>query len=96
MVEDLGLEPFDIASFKFDTLVGDKYTSANLVKFNIQSIQAEELFCDVSAAVSSLWIDCVKALPHKQDLSNLQHFDGVKLFTLDGFNTAVSGHYYWQ
>ena len=83
LVEDLGLEPFDTASFKLDTLVGDKNTLANLVKFNIQSIDTEELFGDVTAAVISPWVDDVETLPHKQDLSNLQHFDGVKLVTLD-------------
>ena len=34
-VEDLGPEPFDTAFFHLDTLIGDKNTSANLVKFNI-------------------------------------------------------------
>ena len=88
LVEDLGLEPFDTASFKLDTLVGDKNTSANLVKFNIQSIDTEELFGDVTAAVIPPWVDDVETLPHKQDLSNLQHFDGVKLVTLDNCDTV--------
>ena len=88
MVEDLGLEPFDTASLKLDTLFGDKNTSANLVKFNIQSIDIEELFGDVTAVVIPHWVDDVKTLPHKQDLSNLQHFDDVKLFTLDNFDTV--------
>ena len=87
-VEDLGLEPFDTASFKLDTLVGDKNTSANLVKFNIQSIDTEELFGDESAALISPWVDDVETLLHKQDLSNLQHFDGVKLVTLDNCDTV--------
>ena len=54
LVEDLGLKPFDIASFKLDALVGDKNTSANLVKSNIQSIEAEELFGDVTATIIPL------------------------------------------
>ena len=87
LVENLGLEPFDTASFKLDTLVDDKNTSANLVKFNIQSIDTEELFGVVTAAVILLWIDNVETLPHKQDLSNLQHFDVVQLFALDNCDT---------
>ena len=71
LVEDLGLEPFDIASFKLNTLVGQKNTSANLVKFNVQSIDTEELFCDMTAAVIPPCIDDVQTLPHKQHLSNL-------------------------
>ena len=51
LVEDLGLEPFDTASFKLDTLVGDKNTSANFAKFNIQSIDTEKLFGNMTAAV---------------------------------------------
>ena len=35
LVKDLLLEPFDTVSFKLDTLVGDKNTLANLVKFNV-------------------------------------------------------------
>ena len=45
------LEPFDTACLKLDTLVGNKNNSANLVKFNIQSIVTKELFGDVAAAV---------------------------------------------
>ena len=88
LVEDLGLEPFDTPSFKLDTLVGDKNTSANLVKFNIQSIDTEELFGDVTTTVISPWVDDVETLPHKQDLSNLPHYDGVKLVTLDNCDTV--------
>ena len=88
LVEDLGLEPFNTGSFKLDTLVGDKNTSTNLVKFNIQSIDTEMLFGDVTAAVIRPWIDEVETLPHKHDLSNLQHFDGVKLLTLDNCDTV--------
>ena len=51
LVEDLGLEPFDIASFKLDTPVGNKNTSDNL--FNVQSIETKVLFCDMTAAVIS-------------------------------------------
>ena len=51
LVEDLGLEPFDIASFKLDTLVGNKNTSDNLVKFNVQSIETIVLYCNMTAAV---------------------------------------------
>ena len=69
LVEDLGLEPFDTSSFKLDTLVGDRNTSANLVKFNIQSIGIEELFGYVTAAVIPPWIDDVETLPHKQDFA---------------------------
>ena len=52
LVENLGLEPFDTASFKLDTLVGNKNTSANLVKFNIQSVDADELIGEVTAALN--------------------------------------------
>ena len=90
MVEDLGLDPFDIGSFKLNTFVREKNTFANLVKFNVQSIKTKELFCEVTAAVISPWIDDVETLPHKQDSSNLQHFDGVKLFTLNSCNTVDS------
>ena len=83
LVEDLRLEPF-----KLDTLVGDKNTSTNLVKLIVQSVKTKELFCDVTAAVISPWVDDAETLPHKQDLSNSQHFEGVKLFTLDNGNTA--------
>ena len=62
LVEDLGLEPFDTASFKLDTLVGDKNTWTNLVKFSIQSTDTEELFGDVIAAVIPPWIVDVETL----------------------------------
>ena len=88
LVEDIGLYPFDTALFKLDTLVSDKNTSANLVKFNIQSINTEKLFGDVTAAVILPWVDNVETLPHEHDLSDLQHFFGVKLFTLDNCDTV--------
>ena len=78
LIENLGLEPFDIASFKLDTFDGDKHTFANLVKFKAHSLETEELFCGVTAAVVPPWVDDVEALAHKQDLSNFQHFDSVK------------------
>ena len=67
LVEDLGLEPFDISSLKLDTFVGDKDTFANLVKLNVHSRDNEKLFCDVSSAISPFWIDDVETLLHKQD-----------------------------
>ena len=90
LVEDLQLESFDTVSFKLNTLVGNKNTSANFVKFNVQSIETEELSGDMTAAVIPPWIDDVETLPHKQDLSYLQHFDGVKLFILDNCDTVIS------
>ena len=45
-------------------------------------------FCNETAVVIPPWIDDVETLPHKQDLSNLQHFDCVKLFTLVNCNTV--------
>ena len=42
----------------------------------------------MTAAVIPPWVDDVETLPHKQDLSNLQHFDGVKLVTLDNCDTV--------
>ena len=60
LVEDLGPEPFDTAFFKLDTLVGEKITSANLVKFNTHSIDTEELFSDVTAAVIPPCVDDVE------------------------------------
>ena len=83
LVEDLGPVPFDTASFKLDTLVGDKNTSANLVKFSTHSIDTEELFSDVTVAVVRPCVDDVETLTHEQDLSNLQDFDCTKLFALD-------------
>ena len=95
MVEDLGLEPFDTStSFRLHTLVGNKNSSANVVKFNVQSLETEELFCDVIAVVNPPWVDDVETLPHKQDLTNLQHLDNVKLFTLDDCITVDSGGQY--
>ena len=88
LVEDLRLEPFDTASFKLDTLFGDKNTSDNFVKFNIQSIDTEEWFGDVTAVVIPPWVNDVETLTHKRNLSNLQHFDGVKLFTLNDCDTV--------
>ena len=88
LVDDLLLEPFDTAFFKLSTFVGNKNNSANLVKFNVQFIETEDLFGDVAAAIISLWIIDVKTSLYKQDLSNLQHFDAVKLFILDNCDTV--------
>ena len=52
------------------------------------SLVTEELFGDVAAAVIPPWIDDVETSLYRQDLSNLQHFDGVELVTLDNCDTV--------
>ena len=53
----------------------------------VQSIETEELFCDVTVAVVLPSVDDVETLPYNYNWSNLQHFDGAKRFTLDNCNT---------
>ena len=77
------LEPFDNTTFKLDTLIGNKTTCADLVKVTIQSLDTDELFCEVNAVVHPLWVDDAGSLPHMQNFKSLKHFDGVEIFSLE-------------
>ena len=44
LVSELDLDPFDNVSFEMNTMIGKKNNTADLVKFNIQSLETDELF----------------------------------------------------
>ena len=82
----LRLEPFENTMFKLDTLIGDKSTCADLVKVNTQSLDTNELCCEVNAVVQPPWVDDTGSLPHMQNFKSLKHFDGVEIISLDNCN----------
>ena len=84
----MGLKPFDRTSFKLDTLIGAKDNSADLVKFHVQSLESNELFCELIAVVNEPWSDDVENLPHKQFLNGLKQFEDVNIFTIDDCMTV--------
>ena len=53
LVRDLGLDPFDNVSFDMDTMIGRKATTADLVIFNVHSLETDELFCNVTSVLNT-------------------------------------------
>ena len=83
LVQDLGLTAFDNVSFEMQTMTSCKATTADLVKFNVQSLHAGEIFCNVVSVVNEPWSDDENTLPHKQDLSVYEHFNDIEIVCLD-------------
>ena len=84
LVQDLGIVPFDRTSFKLDTLIGAKDSFADVITFALQSLDTNEMFCDITAVVHEPWSDDAEGLPHRQLLNELKHFEDVDVFTIDG------------
>ena len=83
LATELGLKPFDSACFKLDTLIGTENRSADLVKFSVQSLESNALFCDLTGVVHAPWSDDEEGLPHRQVLNGLKHFEDVNIFGID-------------
>ena len=90
VVRELGLKPYNEASFKIDTLSGKVMTRAGLVMFNIQSLETEEFYCDVNAVINPPRKDDIKTLPYRQDLSCYSYFKDVRTLTLPECKTVDS------
>ena len=86
LVQDLGIVPFDKTSFKLDTSIGAKDSFPDVITFTLQSLDTNEMFCDVTVVVHEPWSDDVDGLLHKQLLNELKHFEEVDVFTIDGFD----------
>ena len=84
LVQDLGIVPFDRTSFKLDTLIGAKDSFADVITFALQSLDTNEMFCDITAVVHEPWSDDAEGLPHRQLLNELKHFEDVDVFAIDG------------
>ena len=52
LVSGLKLKAFDNVSFDMDTMIGRKSNTANLGKFNIQSLYNNEMFFDITSVVN--------------------------------------------
>ena len=83
LVSELKLKAFDNVSFDMDTMTGRKSNTANLVKFNTQSLYNNEMFFDITSVVNEPWCNDVSTLPHMQQLSQFKHFDNVEILGLD-------------
>ena len=49
-----------------------------------ESLDTNEMFCDITAVVHEPWSDDAKGLLHRQLLNELKHFEDVDMFTIDG------------
>ena len=88
LVSELKLKAFDNVSFDMDTMIGRKSNTANLVKFNIQSLYNSEMLFDITSVVNEPWCDDVSTLLHMQQLSQFKHFDDVEILGLDNCNAV--------
>ena len=52
LVSELKLKAFDNVLFDMDTMIGKKSNTANLVKFNIQSLYNDEMFFNITSVVN--------------------------------------------
>ena len=82
LVKELNLEPYDLASFKIETMTGATLTHSDLVRFNLQSLFSDETFALSNVVTHSPWRDDMNTLPHRQDMSTFAHFKDVELFEL--------------
>ena len=88
LVQDLGLIAFDNVSFEMQTMTSCKTTTADLVKFNVQSLHTGEIFCNVVSVVNEPWSDDENTLPHKKDLSVYEHFNDIDTVCLDNCHSV--------
>ena len=88
LVQDLGLTAFDNVSFEMQTMTSCKATTADLVKFNVQSLHTGEIFGNVVSVVNEPWSDDENTLPHKQDLSVYEHFNDIEIVCLDNCHSV--------
>ena len=88
LVSELKLKAFDNVPFDMDTMIGRKSNTANLVKFNIQSLHNNEMLFDITSVVNEPWCDDVSTLLHMQQLSQFKHFDDVEILGLDNCNAV--------
>ena len=88
LVQDLGLTAFDNVSFEMQTMTSCKATTADLVKFNVQSLHTGEIFGNVVSVVNEPWSNDENTLPHKQDLSVYEHFNDIEIVCLDNCHSV--------
>ena len=88
LVQDLGLTAFDNVSFEMQIMTSCKTTTADLVKFNVQSLHTGEIFCNVVSVVNKPWNDDKNTLPHKRDLSVYEHFNDINIVFLDNCHSV--------
>ena len=70
------------------TMTSCKATTADLVKFNVQSLHTGEIFGNVVSVVNEPWSDDENTLPHKQDLSVYEHFNDIEIVCLDNCHSV--------
>ena len=70
------------------TMTSCKATTADLVKFNVQSLHTAEIFYNVVSVVNEPWSDDENTLPHKQDLSVYEHFNDIDIVCLDNCHSV--------
>ena len=64
LVQDLSIFSFDKTSFKLDALIGAQDSSANIIPLALQSLDANEMLCDITTVVHEPWSDDIEGLPH--------------------------------
>ena len=88
LVQELGLEPYDKASFRIETLTGDTLTHTDLVKLEMQSLFSNETYSLSNVVTNCPWRDDIDTLPHRQNLSSYAHFKDVEMFELPDIDTV--------
>ena len=71
-----------------NNMISRKGNTANLVKFNIQSLYNNEMFFDITSVVNEPWCDDVSTPPRMQQLSQFKHFGVVEILGLDNCDTV--------
>ena len=77
-----------------DTIIGRKSNTADLIKFNIQSLYTNEVFFNITSVVNEPWCDDVNTLPHMLQLSQFDDVEIVFLDNCDGVEVVIDNDQY--
>ena len=87
-LKGFNLCPYTDASFVIETLTDKKPIKAGLVKIEVESLYTSEVYALDNVVSNISWTDDKNSLPHKLDLSGLDHFSDVKIIELQNCETV--------
>ena len=82
LVKELKLKSRDSASFRIETMTGEKVISADLVNFGLQSLILDEVFSLSNVVAHTPRQDEINTLPHREDVRSYPHFQDIDLLHL--------------
>ena len=78
-MKELELKSHDSASFRIETITGEKVISADLVNFDLQSLISDKVFSLSNVVAHTPWQDDVDMLSQRQDVSSYPDFQDIDL-----------------